>query len=90
MERPRTAELAREQFDARRLRQRRVVVDDASPLQQLADDGLVDVAVLPQVEGREVEAEHVDGAAATDRVAAPRADARRAMRATRRSCPVPR
>ena len=37
-----------------------MIVDDTGTRQQLGHDRLVHVAVLPQVEHREMEAEHVD------------------------------
>ena len=59
---PRAGELAREQRHARLLAERRVARLHAGAGEELADDGLVDVAVLPQVERGQVKAEHVDRA----------------------------
>ena len=81
-EQPRSRELAREQRDARGLVERGVVGGDAGAREQLADDRLVHVAVLPQVERGEMEAEHVDGA--PQRIEAPRRERRRAVRRERR------
>ena len=78
----RTREHLRQCGDARRLVVRRVVGDDARAREQLADDRLVDVAVLAQVELRQVEAEHIDRAA--QRVEAARRERCRAVRRERR------
>ena len=61
-EQPRAAELAHEQRHARILGQRRVVGLDAGAGEEFADGRLVHVAVLAQVEGGKMEAEHVDRA----------------------------
>ena len=41
---------------------RRVIRYDTRARQQFGNDGLVHIAVLAQIEHREMEAEHVDGA----------------------------
>ena len=61
-EKPRSGKLAREHVDARGLFEPRIVRGGTGARQQLGNDRLVHVAVLPQVEHREMEAEHVDGA----------------------------
>ena len=58
-QRPRVVEHAQQQLAPRRLGERRVVGLDARHLEQLGDDGLVLVRALAQVDGREVEAEHL-------------------------------
>ena len=61
-EQARTGELAREQRDAFRLGERRVVGRHLGACQQLGHDRFVHVGVLTQIEHGEVEAEHIDRA----------------------------
>ncbi len=69
----RAGELARKQRHARGLVERRVVRVHAGAREQLRHDGLVHVGVLPQVERREVEAEHACCALQRSAVVRPRA-----------------
>jgi hypothetical protein len=61
-QRPRIVELLHKQGAARLFRQRAVVGLDLRDLQQLGYDRLVLVRTLPQVDRREVKAEHLHGA----------------------------
>ncbi len=63
MQRPRIAELANEQRDARILGERRVIGANPGACEELGDGCFVHFAVLAQVECRQVEPEHVGGAA---------------------------
>ena len=65
-----------------RLFEPRIVGGGTGARQQLGDHSLVHVAVLPQVEHREVEAEHVDGT--PQRVEPTRGERRRAVGCERR------
>jgi len=69
---PPAAKLAPEQHDARLLAERRIIRLDARDAQQLADDALVHVGILAQVERGEVEAEGLDRANQPPEPAAPR------------------
>ncbi len=62
-QRSRIADLGQEQSDARMLGQLPVARAGAGGIEQLVHDPLVHVGILPQVDRREVEAEHAHGAA---------------------------
>ena len=81
VEEPRSRELAYEQRHALLFRQRRVIGGHAGLREQLADDGLVHIGVLAQVEHGEMEAEDFDGA--LERVQAPLGERRGAVRGER-------
>ena len=62
-ERPRRGEFRQQQADALVFAQREVVGARLRRFEQFADDALVHVRVLAQVDRREMKAEHIDGAA---------------------------
>ena len=85
-QRARRAQLAQQQRDARLLVEREIVDAGRRRGEEFGDGALVHVGILAQIERREMEAEHVDGAAQRAQAAAREDGARRWPRANGRWC----